>query len=93
MFRVKKGARIFALKSEVIKTPKDFIPKVMNRNAMYDKHHVLIDPIGELGKYNKQNCTESILGEYSSMGFYGFELPFGSGFKAFIVNSKDVEYL
>lgn len=94
MFKVKKGSRIFAVKTSDIKSPKDFVPKVMNRNAIYDKHHVLIDPVGSLGTYNRANAPFSgVLGEYASMGYYGFTIPAGSGFIGFVVNMRDVEHL
>lgn len=66
----------------------------LKRDALYDKHHVVVDPVGDLGNYNQSNCSNSgILGEYSSAGYYGFGLPHGSGFDIMLVKIQDVNYL
>jgi len=86
MFLVPKGTLVKVKKARAEFYPKNIKDHVTKKDNLFDKHEVVLDPIGKLGCCQNDHV---IGGHYEKAGYYGF---LREGWQV-IVSANKVQYL
>jgi hypothetical protein len=85
MFKVKQGTQVTVIKEGKEWMSPNFLTHVTQKDNLFTKEEVELDPVGKLGVSN----SNTIGYEIQSKGYYGFK----KGGWYLIVPAKEVEYL
>jgi hypothetical protein len=86
MFEILKGTEIKAIRSGLDWYDKNMVRCLTKQNNLFDKHEVVLDPVGQLGCCRNDRV---IGGSYERAGYYGFK----KGNWTMIVHASKVQYL